>query len=136
MNVWNFTGNIGKTAEKRFTPGGDCVVSFSVAVKSGFGDKAKTTWANCALWGKRGEAVAEYLTKGQQVGISGEVTLREYESANGKGMSLDVRVNEVTLLGGKQQGESEAPARSKPSNYSEKEKRAKHADSFEDDIPW
>lgn len=135
MNVWNFTGNLGKAAEKRYAPSGECVVSFSVAVKSGYGDKAKTTWANCALWGKRGEAIADYLTKGQQVGISGEVTLREYESANGKGMSLDVRVNDVTLLGGKQHGDSEAPAR-QASNYSEKEKRAKHADSFEEDIPF
>lgn len=135
MNVWTFTGNLGKPAEKRFTANGDCVVSFSVAVKSGFGDKAKTTWANCALWGKRGEAVAEYLTKGQQVGVSGEVTLREYESANGKGMSLDVRVHEVTLLGSKQQGEGGGQGAQAPQN-SEPAENKPNFDDFESDVPF
>lgn len=102
MNIWSFTGNIGKDGEQRFTPKGDGIVSFSVAVKSGYGEKASTTWANCQLWGKRGEALLGYLTKGQLVGVTGEVTLREYETMDGmKRSTLDVRVNDVTLLGGK-----------------------------------
>ena len=102
MNIWNFTGNLGNTAEQRLTSGGDSVVSFSVAVKSGYGDKAQTTWANCAMFGKRGEAVLKYLTKGQLVGVSGEATLRKYTRKDGvEGVSLDVRVNDLTLLGGK-----------------------------------
>jgi len=71
MNNWNFTGNLGRDAEQKFIPSGDSVVSFSVAVKSGYGDKATTTWAKCTMWGERGEAVAQYLTKGQLVGVSG-----------------------------------------------------------------
>lgn len=63
MNNWNFTGNLGKAAETRHTSSGDAVVQFSVAVKSGYGKNEKTTWANCSMWGKRGEAVAPYLTK-------------------------------------------------------------------------
>jgi len=102
MNIWNFTGNLGNAAEQRLTSGGDSVVSFSVAVKSGYGDKAQTTWANCAMFGKRGEAVLKYLTKGQLVGVSGEATLRKYARKDGvEGVSLDVRVNDLTLLGGK-----------------------------------
>lgn len=100
MNVWNFTGNLGRDAEQRHTAGGDSVVNFTIAVKSGFGDKAVTTWANCTIWGKRGESVLPYLLKGQLVGVSGEVTLREYDAKDGgKGKSLDVRVNDLTLLG-------------------------------------
>ncbi len=110
MNNWNFTGNLGKDADSRFTPAGDAVVQFSVGVKSGYGDKATTTWARCALWGKRGEAVAQYLTKGQLVGISGEVTLREFTNKEGnKQVSLEVRVNDLTLLGGKREGEQSGP---------------------------
>ena len=102
MNIWNFTGNLGNAAEQRLTSGGDSVVSFSVAVKSGYGDKAQTTWANCAMFGKRGEAVLKYLTKGMLVGVSGEATLRKYTRKDGvEGVSLDVRVNDLTLLGGK-----------------------------------
>lgn len=112
MNNWNFTGNLGNQADQRFTTGGDGVVSFSVAVKSGYGDKEKTTWANCQMWGKRGESVLPYLGKGQLVGISGEVTLRQYDTKDGgKGVSLDVRVNDLTLLGGKSGEQSEPKAK-------------------------
>lgn len=100
MNNWNFTGNLGRDAEQRFIPSGESIVNFSVAVKSGYGDKAVTTWVNCVLWGKRGESLVQYLTKGQLVGISGEASMREYEKKDGtKGASLDVRVNDLKLLG-------------------------------------
>ena len=46
MNSWSFTGNLGRDCETRFTQSGDPIVSFSVGVKAGFGDKATTTWAN------------------------------------------------------------------------------------------
>jgi len=114
MNSFAFTGNLGRDADKRYTPSGDAVVSFTTAVKSGFGERATTTWVNCTMWGKRGEAVAEYLKKGTLVGVSGEVTLREYQDKEGqKRNSLDVRVNDLTLLGKKDQGEQgPRPARS------------------------
>lgn len=99
MNVWNFTGNLGKDADQRFTPSGDSIVNFSVAVKAGFGDKATTTWVRCGMWGKRGESVLQYLNKGQLVGISGEASLREYDKDGVKHSSLEVRVNDLTLLG-------------------------------------
>ena len=132
MNSWSFTGHIGEDCNTRFTQSGDSVVSFSVGVKSGFGDKATTTWAKCAMFGKRGESVAPYLKKGALVGISGEVNLRDYQDKEGqKRYSLDVRVNDLTLLGGKPSGDS-AP--------SQPQRNAQGApkQSFEDDgeIPF
>lgn len=110
MNNWSFTGNLGRDAEQRYTASGDSVVSFSVGVKAGFGDKATTTWANCQLWGKRGESVLPYLTKGQLVGISGEVSMREWQDREGqKRTNLDVRVNDLTLLGKKDGNSQPAP---------------------------
>lgn len=101
MNVFNFTGNLGRSAEQKIV-GDQSLVTFSVAVKSGYGEKAVTTWVNCQMWGKRGESVLPYLTKGQLVGVSGEATLRLYEKKDGgQGASLDVRVNDLTLLGKK-----------------------------------
>lgn len=139
MNVWCFSGNLGKDAESRFTPSGDAVVQFSVGVKSGYGDKATTTWARCAMWGKRGEAVAQYLTKGQLVGISGEVTLREFTNKEGnKQSSLEVRVNDLTLLG-KREGEQQAPrATSAPAQRQERSQPAQTGSfaEFEDQIPF
>ena len=118
MNSWNFTGNLGRDCDTRHTAAGDAVVSFSVGVKAGFGDKATTTWANCAMFGKRGEAVAQYLKKGTLVGIVGEVNLREYQDKEGqKRYSLDVRVNDLTLLGGKPDRSESAPSQpAKPRN--------------------
>jgi single-strand DNA-binding protein len=128
MNVWTFVGRIGKDAETRYTPKGDAVCSFSVAVDSGYGENKTTTWARVALFGKRAEALAQYLTKGQQVAVSGEVTLRQYKTKDGtEGSSLEVRAQDITLVGGKQEAKQEAP------------KPKKDAPSFSDmdsDIPF
>ena len=106
MNNFSFTGNIGNNAEQRYTQGGDSIVTFNVAVKAGFGDKAVTTWVKCNLWGKRGDSVLPYLNKGQLVGISGELANRKWQDKDGQDRySLEVRVNEIDLLGGKQESQ-------------------------------
>lgn len=129
MNVFSFTGNLGNQAEQRYTQGGDSIVSFSVAVKSGFGDKAVTTWVHCTMFGKRGESVLPYLNKGQLVGVSGEFSAREWDDKEGqKRTSVEVRVNDLTLLG-KIEREQTHPARS------EKQSPVKSGD-LESDIPF
>lgn len=140
MNSWSFTGNLGNDCESRYTPNGDAVVSFSVGVKSGFGDRATTTWARCQIWGKRGESVAQYLTKGQLVGIVGEVTLREYDKKDGgKGYSLEVRVNDLTLLGRKDAGDSK-PAEPRQPAPRQRQPAPQNSSGgfgdFDDDIPF
>lgn len=136
MNNWNFTGNLGNDAESRFTPSGVAVVSFSVGVKSGFGDKATTTWARCQMWGERGSAVSQYLVKGQLVGVTGEVTLREYDKKDGsKGSSLEVRVNDLTLLGKREGGEQQAQQqRQAPAPKSQQQSGG--FGEFDDSIPF
>jgi single-strand DNA-binding protein len=137
MNTFCFTGNLGNQAEQRFTPSGDSIVNFSVAVKAGFGEKAVTTWVRCNLWGKRGESVLPYLNKGQLVGVSGELANREYQDKDGKARtSLEVRVNDLTLLGSKQD-------RSESNDAHTPEKREQKAaptngsfDELESDIPF
>ncbi len=131
MNVWNFTGNLGKDADQRFTPSGDSIVNFSVAVKAGFGDKATTTWVRCAMWGKRGESVLQYLTKGQQVGISGEASMREYEKDGQKHSILEVRVNDLTLL-----GKSEGLRQGKPEQSRQAAPQSGGMSDFDSDIPF
>ena len=107
MNSLQFTGNLGQDAEQRNLPDGTAVLTMSVPCKSGFGDRAVTTWLRCTLFGKRGESVAPYLKKGALVGISGEFSAREYTDKDGnKRQSLEVRVNDVTLLGGRNEAAS------------------------------
>jgi single-strand DNA-binding protein len=113
MNKFIFTGNLGKDAEVKVTQSGMSVCSFSVAVKSGYGDKEKTTWANCALFGKRAEGqLPQYLTKGAQVCISGQLTLDEWKGDDGTTQkTLKVNVDDLDLIGGKPEGS--APAQRK-----------------------
>ncbi len=111
INVWTFTGNIGRDAEQRFTPAGDSIVSFPVATQAGFGEKAITTWARCSIFGKRGDSVLPYLNKGQQVAISGELAAREWENKDGiKQTSIEVRVNDVQLIGKREDGQQQRQA--------------------------
>lgn len=143
MNNWNFTGNLGQDCETRFTQGGDPIVSFSVGVKAGYGDKATTTWARCSMFGKRGEAVAPYLIKGQLVGITGELSAREWVDREGlKRTSIEVRVNDLTLLGKRDdsggQGGDYAPQQrqqSAPAPQQQAQPGANLAD-MDDDVPF
>lgn len=101
MNVWTFTGRLGADAELRTTQSGEKVLGFRVANDVGFGDRKTTQWVECSLWGRRGEAIAQYMTKGKQVAVSGELTMREFEKRDGtRGAGLSVRVSEVDFMGG------------------------------------
>jgi single-strand DNA-binding protein len=107
MNVFTFSGNLGRDAEVRYTNNNDAVASFSVAVRSGYGKNEATTWINCNYWGKRGEAIAQYLKKGSQVVVSGEFTLRKWTDKQGQEReSPDVNVRELTLIGSRPSEES------------------------------
>lgn len=129
MNVINAIGNIGQDAELRFLPNATPVAQFSFALTSGYGDKQVTTWLRCSLFGKRAETLAPMLTKGTKIGITGELTNKPYTDKNGNDKySLDVRVNDVTLLGKKDGATSNAPSQDMQSN--------KPAVNFEDDIPF
>jgi len=88
-------GRLGKDAEVR-QAGNSQVCSFSVAGDTGFGDRKQSHWFNCSLWGKRGEAMQQYLKKGQEVVIIGEFSEREY---NGK-QYKELNVLDVKLMGG------------------------------------
>lgn len=100
-------GRLGKDAVLR-TAGSGQVCSFSVAVDDRSGREKATYWFDVSLWGKRGEAIARYLTKGTQVAVSGDFRRREYEGKT----YLEVNASDVTLMGGgeRQDRRDDAPA--------------------------
>jgi single-strand DNA-binding protein len=116
MNVFTFSGNVGKASDIRYTQNGDAVLQFSVAVRSGFGKNENTTWVSCNLWGKRAESLSPYIQKGTQVVVSGELNNRKWTNKEGQDqLSLEVRVNDLTLVGGKSDtSDARQPAQSKP----------------------
>jgi single-strand DNA-binding protein len=147
MNVLTVSGNIGRDAEVR-NAGGTAVAGFSLAMKSGYGDKAQTIWLDCSIWGKQAESgLVQYLKKGQFVVVSGEMGTREHDGKT----YITLRVNNVTL-GGKQDSQQQAapvqqrqqpaPQQRQPQqNYQPQiGKPAQHAldgsPDFESDVPF
>lgn len=110
MNIFTFTGNLGKDCEVRTTQGGMSVCAFSVAVKSGYGDNQKTTWVMCTLFGKRAEGqLPQYLTKGAQVAISGEAFMDEWQKDGVTNKMLKVNVDKLDLIGGRDSAAQQQP---------------------------
>jgi single-strand DNA-binding protein len=99
-------GNIGQSETKTLNDG-TVVCNFSVASSRKFKGEETTTWARCAIFGKRAEALGKYLTKGTKVTVVGELSTREYDKRDGgKGFSLEIRASDVALMGGGQRNES------------------------------
>jgi len=73
------TGNLGRDPEMRYTPSGQAVTSFSVAVNESYtsanGEKVKKTiWFRVTAWGKQAEICNQYLKKGQMVLVDGRMS--------------------------------------------------------------
>lgn len=108
MNILTITGNLGIDARVN-KAGGTSVANFSVAMRSGYGDNEKTIWVDCSLWGKQAESkLVDYLVKGQQVAVSGEMGTKEHEGKT----YITLRVNTIDLIGKK--GDAPAPAAAPP----------------------
>lgn len=121
-------GNLTNDPELRFTPSGAAVASFTVASSSRVLDKATnewkdgdTTYLRCSVWRQYAENVAESLTKGTRVIVTGRLKQRSYETREGEKrtvMEIDVddvgpalryataKVNRVQRSGGGFGGES------------------------------
>ncbi len=107
MNNLTIAGQLGRDSEIKEI-GSDQVLSFSVADSQG--REKPTIWWNCKLWGKRASSLQQYLVKGQAVTVSGNVTLREWTAQDGTPkQSLELRVADVALQGGKREQREEAP---------------------------
>ena len=135
MNLFACTTRLYKDAEQRFTQGGDSIVTFKGAVDAGFGNSKTTSWIRFNLWGKRGVSLLPYLKDKTQVAVSGELANREYTDKEGqKRYSLEVRVNELTLVGGNQSNDSAPAERSAPAPA--KAAPEPQFDDLEDDTPF
>lgn len=99
------TGNLAADAELRFTPAGSPVLNFRIGDSKSKknGDQWETVaqnWFNVTVWGTLGEMLADKLTKGTRVKITGEFYQREYDKkdGSGKGVSLDVNAWGVNII--------------------------------------
>ncbi|MHB9879137.1 single-stranded DNA-binding protein [Pacificimonas sp. ICDLI1SI03] len=127
MQIITIAGRIGRDAETN-SPNGKPVCNFSVAVDQGFGNNKSTNWFRCALWGQRGEKLAQYLTKGSSVTVVGTLRIGEYQGKP----QYDVDVSEVALQGGRSEGGNQSGGQP----YNDQRNDPPADDSLNDDVPW
>ena len=96
-------GNITDDPELRFTPNGAAVANFTVASTPRFLDKTTNEWKDgdalflrCSIWRQAAENVAESLTRGTRVIVSGRLKQRSYETKEGEKRTVyEVEVDEI-----------------------------------------
>ena len=103
MNKVVLIGRLTKDPELRFTPGtGMAVSTFSIAVDRRTPNKdgvRETDFIQIVVWGKQGESVANYMSKGRLIGISGRIQTRNYEGKDGiRRYVTEVVADEVQYL--------------------------------------
>jgi single-strand DNA-binding protein len=142
-NVFSFTGTIGRDAEVRSTPSGQTVLNVTVANNVGFGDRQQTLWVRVALWGKRAEgSFPNYLKKGQQVFVSGELTQREYQANDGTTKSsLELNANIIDLFGKRNEQNAPQPQQTYQAPAQQQQPTQQHSyapqqDDGYDDVPF
>jgi single-strand DNA-binding protein len=127
-------GNLGRDPEMRYTPGGQAVTNFSVAVDDSYtnnnGERIdRTIWFRVSTWGKQAESCNQYLKKGSKVLVEGRLVVdpstggpRTWNRQDGTiGASLEVRANTVRFLSSRGDIPAEVPPGETPESGSEDE---------------
>ena len=156
INRVSLIGRLTRDCELRYTDGGFAVCKFSIALnysrKQGEQWVDEVNYFDLVFFGKRGEAISRYLTKGKQVGIDGELRQNRWEQDGKARSKVEIVVHNLQFLGGeggsRQDGQSFAPgAKTTPSAPSAAAAGGGASgaappatdggpDSFEDDIPF
>lgn len=115
INKVILVGNLGQDPEVRFMPNGGAVANITIATSESWRDKQsgeqkeRTEWHRVVLFGKLAEVAGEYLRKGSQVYIEGQLQTRKWQDQNGQDRySTEVVVQGfngvMQMLGGRQGG--------------------------------
>lgn len=110
MNKVVLVGRLTKDPELRFAAGsGSAVCRFTVAVNRPF-KKDETDFIGCVAFGKTAETIAQYLTKGREIAVSGSIRTGSYDAQDGtKRYTTDVNVESFDFIGGKEISDVEQP---------------------------
>ncbi|OXX41388.1 single-stranded DNA-binding protein [Vibrio sp. V17_P4S1T151] len=125
INKVILVGNLGGDPEVRYMPNGGAVANITIATSESWRDKAtgeqreKTEWHRVALFGKLAEVAGEYLRKGSQVYIEGQLQTRKWQDQQGQDRyTTEVVVQGyqgiMQMLGGRAQGGQGQPAQGQP----------------------
>jgi single-strand DNA-binding protein len=151
VNKVIIVGNLGRDPETRYLPSGEAVANISVATTSSWKDKAsgekkeETEWHRVSAFGRLAEIMGEYLKKGSQVYIEGQLRTRKWQDKEGKDRyTTEIRADVMQMLGsragageprGEPRGEA-APRGDAAKAGAPAKKPAGKFDDMEDDIPF
>ena len=110
MNKVIFCGRTTKDIEMRYSQGENSMAigRFSIAIDNGYGDKKKTNFFNCTIFGKQAEAFEKYVPKGTKVLLECEANQNQYTDKNGnKVNSVDFIVKSFEFCESKSQSSSQ-----------------------------
>lgn len=157
INKVILVGNLGQDPEVRYLPSGGAVANITLATSESWRDKTtgeqkeQTEWHRVVLFGKLAEVAGEYLRKGSQVYIEGQLRTRKWTDQSGtEKYTTEVLVNVggvMQMLGGRQAGASAGSSQQQSGNssgvaQSRQQQRSAPAQSneppmdFDDDIPF
>lgn len=136
-------GNLTRDPDLRQIPSGQSVCSFSLALNRSYKGsdgnwQEATDYVDVVAWGPLGERVAQYVTKGRPVLVSGRLQSRQWEQDGQKRSKLEVIANDVTFLGsrgeGGDNGGSYTPSESAPASAGQQTAAKKEKDVVIEDI--
>ena len=122
INKVILVGNLGQDPEVRYMPSGGAVANMTLATSESWRDKQtgemkeQTEWHRVVMFGKLAEVAGEYLRKGSQVYIEGQLRTRKWTDQSGQERyTTEINVPQISgvmqMLGGRQQGQGAgAPA--------------------------
>lgn len=85
------SGRLGKDPELRTTPSNMAVANFSLGSTTKYKDQENTTWIRCVLWGRSGEALAQYAKQGDQIFAWGTMEEKSYEKDGEQKKYMEMR---------------------------------------------
>jgi len=100
MNVCTFIGRVTRDAElTQVGAKNTSLVKWGIANNTGFGQYEHAQFFNCQMWGKQGENIKQFLTKGKQICVTGMLEDTSWEGQDGtKHQQWTLTVSQVSLL--------------------------------------
>ncbi|WP_440866674.1 single-stranded DNA-binding protein [Symbiopectobacterium purcellii] len=149
VNKVILVGHLGQGPEVRYMPNGGAVANLTVATSDTWRDKQsgeqkeRTEWHRVTLYGKLAEVAGEYLRKGSQVYIEGQLRTRKWQDQPGQDRyTTEVVVDiggSMQMIGGKQDGGQQNNQRQQSSGNGRQQQQAPNNEppmNFDDEPPF
>ncbi len=115
LNRVTLIGNLGADPELKYTQSGQGVLRLRLATTESYMNRSnerqqRTDWHTVIVWGKRGEALNNILSKGRSICVEGRIQYRQWEDKDGnKRNSTEIVAQNIVLLGSGRGRDSSAP---------------------------